>query len=261
MKTRWLWLAAGVMAVALNSCVSLTGGANANIAPNVVAARRTADAAASQGSIAERKGLATTPGSTVRIDASASGANGSSSGPYGIDVIHYNDRAGLAAMGVPDTAINGIFPVAGGVLEWGIKGKSDFLPSYYRPGNSGGKGLHFVEGKNGDEYSVVFYNRCNTDLLVVLSIDGVNVKDGRPAGVNQAGFVIKAGSMEEVKGYPIGYYDGKAFQFTTVANSKVRYSTGDTRNVGVIGIAVFKPQGLDPWKWAKTEASRGGREF
>jgi len=260
MKTRWKWLAAGLMACGLNSCVSFDNG-NADIAPNVVAARRTADAAASQGATAERKGLATTAGSTVSVGASVTGANGGNSGAYGIDSIYYNDRAGLAAMGVPDTPINGVFPMAGGVLDWGIKGKSDFLPSYYRPGNSRGKGLHFVEGRSGDEYSVIFYNRCNSDLLVVLSIDGVNVKDGRPAGVNQSGFVIKAGVMDEVRGYPTGAYSGKAFQFTSVAKSKVRYSTGDTRNVGVIGIAVFKPQGTDPWKWTKTEEPRGGTAF
>ena len=48
--------------------------------------------------------------------------------------------------------------------------------------------------------------------------------------------------MEEVRAYPTDRDYGKAFQFTSVANSKVRYSTGDTRNVGVIGIAVFRPR-------------------
>ncbi|MGC4017200.1 MAG: hypothetical protein QM755_22210 [Luteolibacter sp.] len=260
MKTRWSWLAAGLMCWVLNSCSSSYESSNANIAPNVVAARRTADAAASQATVGERKGLATTTGSRVSMNGS-NAARAKGSGPYGIDVIYYNDRAGLAGMAVPDTPVNGIFPVAGGVLEWGIKGKSDLLTAYYKPGSGGAKGRHFVEGKGGEDYSVVFYNRCNCDLLVVLSIDGVNVQDGQPAGVNQGGFVVSAGGMLEVEGYPTGRYEGLSFRFSSVAESKARYSTGDTRNVGVVGIAVFKPQGADPWKWVKTENRRDDSVF
>ncbi|WP_338287540.1 hypothetical protein [Luteolibacter sp. LG18] len=259
MKTRWKWLGAGLMAWVLSSCGAPDYEGPANTAPNVVAARRTAAAASSQG--LERQGLATTAGSIV-TDVPERGGMSGHGGPYGVDSIYYNDRAGLTAMGVQETPINGFFPVAGGVLEWGLKDNaSNFLTAYYRPGSNGGKGRHFVEGKAGEEYSVVLYNRCNCRLLVVLSIDGVNVKDGRMASANQDGFVVEAGSYREVKGYHVMDYYSKAFQFTSVANSKARYTTGDTRNVGVIGIAVFKPQGVDPWKWVKDEGPQNTTVF
>ncbi|MGC4017202.1 MAG: hypothetical protein QM755_22220 [Luteolibacter sp.] len=71
--------------------------------------------------------------------------------------------------------------------------------------------------------------------------------------MNKRGYVVPAGKTLEVEGYRTDYNSVAAFQFSTVSNSYANLSKGDTRNVGVIGLAVYTPKGQDPWTWMPKE--------
>lgn len=159
-------------------------------------------------------------------------------------------------MNAKNYKIDGYQTAAGDMLEWGIKGSIGFLPTYRSyVGGEGRVGNYrrFVEGSHGGLYTIVLHNRCKADLQVVLSVDGLDVLDGKPASVTKRGYVIPAGETLEVQGYRTGYNTVSAFQFSTVSNSYANLSRGDTRNVGVIGLAVYTPKGGDPWTWMPKE--------
>lgn len=136
-----------------------------------------------------------------------------------------------------------VMQVAGGMVEWGIKGWGGYWPCY-RQGQE-----TFVEGKPGRSYSITVKNRCRSRVEVVLSVDGLDVIDGKPAAFSKRGYVISPGETLEVKGWRTSWNTVARFEFSSVGDSYANQRHGDARNVGVFGIAVFGEKGVDPWKW------------
>jgi hypothetical protein len=205
----------------------------------------------------ERPGLATTFGETRKSPMTSTSFERASTKPYGVDAIYYNDREGLKAMGALDSKVSGLQTTAGGVMEWGVKGGFGFLPTYvsytYNSRTSSGSYRRFIEGSHNGRYTIVLKNVCKSPLQVVLSVDGLDVIDGKPASVSKRGYVVPAGETLEVQGYRTGYDSVAAFKFSTVSNSYANLSRGDTRNVGVIGLAVYTQKNTDPWTWMPGE--------
>lgn len=202
----------------------------------------------------ERPGLATTFGSTVKSPLPSLEFQRATSQPYGVDAIWYNNREGLKAMDALISRESGLQTTAGGVLEWGIKGGIGYLPTYVKYVSAPVEGYRrFVQGSNGGTYSIVLRNRCKSPLQVVLSVDGLDVLDGKPASVKKRGYVVPAGETLEVKGFRTGYDTVAEFKFSSVSNSYANLSRGDTRNVGVIGLAVYTQKGTNPWTWMPSE--------
>lgn len=200
----------------------------------------------------ERPGLATQWGGSVKSPLGDTRFTRASNKPYGVDAIYYNDSEGLKAMNVRDMRVEGMQQAAGGIIEWGIKGSFGMLPAYKSYGNY----RRYVEGRNGSTYSIVLKNRCKTRVLVVLSVDGLDVMDGKPASVSRPGYVIPAGETLEVKGFRTSYDAVASFKFSTVSGSYANTRHGDTRNVGVIGLAAFLEKGADPWTWMPSEIEK-----
>ena len=63
-----------------------------------------------------------------------------------------------------------------------------------------GDGQAFVAGAPGNEYAIRIRNRSSTDLLAVVSVDGVNAVSGQTASPAQGGYVIPARGYLEIKG-------------------------------------------------------------
>lgn len=106
-------------------------------------------------------------------------------------------------------------------------------------------------GRKGSTYSLVIKNLCHSRLEIVLSVDGLDVMDGRPASTKKRGYIIKPGKTLTVKGFRTSDDAVAAFKFSSVSESYSNKRHGATRNVGVIGMAVFTEKGVDPWKWSK----------
>lgn len=201
----------------------------------------------------ERPGLATGFGESTRSEWNRqSFVRATPSKPAGTGVIYYNNKEGIDAMTGSKSKVTGMQTSAGDMIEWGIKGGIGFLPTYntYYPHRR-----RFVMGSRDSSYSIVLKNRCKSRLEVVLSVDGLDVIDGKPASFGKRGYVIAPDETLEVKGWRTSPDTVARFKFSTVAGSYANLRHGDHRNVGVIGLAVFTEKGVDPWTWMPREVN------
>ena len=238
------WLAIGLVAAFLAGCAGPPSGGS--MQPQQAAGEAISPAPPPE----KRPGLATGWGKEIKSDVTEVAFVRASSKPAGTDAIWYNDREGLEAMGGRTYRVEPMQTAAGGMVEWGIKGRFGWLPAY-KSDYWGGK--RFVEGRKGSTYSIVIKNRCRARLEVVASVDGLDVMDGAPASFRKRGYIIDPGETFEIKGFRTGVDHVARFKFSNVANSYANLKHGDTRNVGVIGLAVFPEAGVDPWKWMPSE--------
>lgn len=201
----------------------------------------------------ERPGLATGQGEEIESPWNRqSFVRASSRKPAGTGAIYYNNREGIEAMTGYKEKVDGMQRSAGDMIEWGIKGGFGYLSSYQTYGPS----RRFVVGSRDSSYSIVLKNRCKSRLEVVLSVDGLDVIDGNTAGFSKRGYVIGSGETLEVKGWRTSPDTVSRFKFSTVAGSYANLAHGEHRNVGVIGLAVFTEQGVDPWTWTPREVDQ-----
>ncbi|WP_411826887.1 hypothetical protein [Luteolibacter sp. AS25] len=191
----------------------------------------------------ERSGLATGWGDEKRAKTRQVGFTRSSSKPAGTDVVYYNDPAGIDGMSSRPRKVSGAQTAAGNMVEWGIKGGFGFLPTY----KENGYGRRLVAGKKGSDYSIYIKNRTKSRLEIVASVDGLDVQDGKTANFAKRGYIIEPGDFLEIEGFRTSQNSIAKFEFSNVSNSYANLKYGDTRNVGVIGIAVFTEKGSNPW--------------
>jgi hypothetical protein len=105
----------------------------------------------------------------------------------------------------------------------------------------------FVVGEEGRRYSIVVRNLSDLRLEIVLSVDGLDVIDGRPSSFRKRGYIIDPHRQLTVEGFRQSTEAVAAFRFGPVRESYAQQKYGDTRNVGVIGAAVFNERGTNPW--------------
>jgi hypothetical protein len=60
----------------------------------------------------------------------------------------------------------------------------------------------------------------------------------------------------EVDGFRQSMDTVAAFRFGSVRGSYAAQKTGDSRNVGVIGVAIFNERGTNPFPWTADEVQR-----
>ena len=100
-------------------------------------------------------------------------------------------------------------------------------------------GRHYIVGTPGHEYAVRIRNCTGARVLVVTSVDGVNVISGETASAAQSGYVLDPWGSVEIRGWRKNLQRTAAFFFTEHQNSYAA-RTGRPDNVGVIGVAVFR---------------------
>lgn len=202
----------------------------------------------------ERPGLATGWGDERKSEMSYTDFVRASSKPAGTDAIFYNDAEGIKAMAGNRERVGAMQTAAGSLVEWGIKGGIGNLAAYkeYRGGR------RFVAASKGGSYIIVVKNRSKSALEIVASVDGLDVMDGKTAGFSKRGYIVDAGETLEIDGFRTSQSKIAAFEFSGVSNSYANLKHGDTRNVGVIGLAVFTQKGVNPWTWTSDELRRRG---
>jgi hypothetical protein len=196
----------------------------------------------------ERPGLATGWGNERKSELINRSFVRASAKPAGTDAIFYNDSQGIKAMSSRVSRVAPMQTAAGGLVEWGIKGGA-FLTSH----KEWGHGRRMVAGEKDKTYSIVVKNRCKSALEIVASVDGLDVQDGKSASFSKRGYVVEPGDTLEIEGFRTSYSRVAAFKFSGVSNSYANMRHGDTRNVGVIGIAVFTQKDVNPWMWMPNE--------
>jgi len=126
-------------------------------------------------------------------------------------------------------------------------------------------GRIFVAGEPGARYGLRVSNHTDGRVLVVMSVDGVNVLTGETAGWNQRGYVFWPRESYDVIGWRKSATEVAAFTFAPLPQSYAA-RTGRPADVGVIGIAVFNERQAVPppapetsaGGWARPYGLRGG---
>jgi hypothetical protein len=106
-------------------------------------------------------------------------------------------------------------------------------------------GRLFVAGQPGSNYALRVINNTNDRVLVVMSVDGVNILTGETAAYNQRGYVFAPHDSGDLTGWRKSLSEVAAFTFAPLPQSYAA-RTGRPGEVGVIGIAVFKEKVFVP---------------
>jgi len=174
--------------------------------------------------------------------------------PFGMASLFYNDeegaRASASLAGFRRTS-GGMNPVAGGALLIGLRDESGAFLNGFVAGEKS-----FVVGEAGRRYSIVIRNRTPNRVECVVSVDGLDVIDGRSGAFNKRGYLVQPHGELEIDGFRQSVEAVAAFRFGSVRGSYAGQKTGDTRNVGVIGFAFFHERGTNPFPFTQDEAHR-----
>ena len=202
-----------------------------------------------------RPGLGTSWGESRQSRVDSTEFERGSRSPYTKLAIRYNDAPGL-----PSGRWSARQPFsAGGIASIGIKSGGRYLKCY------GTSSDPVVVGKHGQRYSIYVKNHTGERIEVVLSVDGLDVLDGRSASPRKRGYVIAPHGRLEVEGFRRSYESVAAFRFGSVSSSYAARSTGSSRNVGVIGAAIFREEGGNDWHTRKQAdpfpGERGSGQF
>jgi hypothetical protein len=100
----------------------------------------------------------------------------------------------------------------------------------------------FVEGRKGSEFEVEFKNRSSKQVLIVPSVDGKSVFDGKPATPSSQGYIISPYGSIRIPGWTL---DNNAVAKFTFEDKDKSYSAAMTQEgqavvSGVIGVIVFE---------------------
>jgi hypothetical protein len=202
-----------------------------------------------------RPGLGTEWGETRRSSVSTSAfVRADTRSPFATAAMFYNDEDGaraMASMSGFKRFTEGTIDVGGGVATARLKdGAGRFLSGF----EAGGK--KFMIGAAGDRYSIVIQNHAPARLEIVVSVDGLDVLDGQEASFAKRGYIIGPQSSIEIDGFRQSTETVAAFRFGSVKESYAEKKHGTTRNVGVIGVAVFNEQGTNPSSWPLNDANQ-----
>jgi hypothetical protein len=197
----------------------------------------------------DRPGLGTTWGETrsstittapfVRADAAS---------PFATAGLFYNDEQGARSMANASgfrRMSEGSSDLGGGVATVRLKDESNRFLSGFEAG-----GKKFVIGSSGARYTIVVQNNVPARLEVVVSVDGLDVLDGKDAAYGKRGYLIEPNGVIEIDGFRQSMNAVAAFRFGSVRDSYAeKKEGGSSRNVGVIGVAVFNERGSNPTSW------------
>lgn len=174
--------------------------------------------------------------------------------PFTMASLFYNDEEGARAManasGFRRTA-GGVTPVAGGALLIGLRDENGSFLNGFVAGEK-----NFVVGEAGRRYTIVIRNRTPNRVECVVSVDGLDVIDGRAASFTKRGYLVQPHGELEIDGFRQSVEAVAAFRFGSVRDSYANQKHGDTRNVGVIGFAFFHERGTNPLPWTNEEIQK-----
>jgi hypothetical protein len=113
-------------------------------------------------------------------------------------------------------------------------------PTYVHDGQT------YVMGQLGAHYTLRVSNHSGRRIEAVVSVDGRDVVDGRPADFRtKRGYLVPAWGSIDIDGWRISHAEAAAFRFSSVPDSYTA-RTGSAREVGVVGVAVFPERYLPP---------------
>lgn len=103
-------------------------------------------------------------------------------------------------------------------------------------------GQYFIEGREGSAFTIKLQNNTRTKIKAVISVDGLSIIDGNPAGEQSQSYVVSPLSTETFNGWRTSETTVQEFFFSSKRKSYAYQINADTSNVGVIGAMVFSEE-------------------
>lgn len=97
----------------------------------------------------------------------------------------------------------------------------------------------FVVGRSGESYAIQIKNDSAYRYEAVVSVDGLDINDGRRASVRKRGYIVRPYGLLTLRGFRQSHNHVARFRFGTIAQSYAA-RTGQGRHIGVIGVALFQ---------------------
>jgi hypothetical protein len=162
-----------------------------------------------------------------------------SSRPFAMATLHYNDRRGVDAMANlhAQGETRRDVPAGGGAVTVAIKDASGNPLEAIHVGDR-----TLVVGQAGQRYSIVLTNHTSHRFESVVTVDGLDVINGKPGTTDNRGYVLLPFATLEIEGFRQSTNAVAAFRFAAVGDSYAA-QMGSARNVGVIGAAFFAERG------------------
>jgi hypothetical protein len=109
----------------------------------------------------------------------------------------------------------------------------------------------YVKAEPGESFQILLRNPTAKRKMVILTVDGLNTADGKPASYTGSGWLVPAFGRITIQGWKLDGENAAAFTFGDKSRSYASQSGQDTRNLGVVGAAVFdeKVQAPVPNHW------------
>jgi hypothetical protein len=106
-------------------------------------------------------------------------------------------------------------------------------PTFWHDGES------YVLGHTGERYVIRVENHSGRRIEAVVTVDGRDAIDGKAGDFqHKRGYLVPAWGQVDIDGWRLSQSQAAAFRFSSVADSYAA-RTGNAREVGVIGLAVF----------------------
>ncbi len=153
--------------------------------------------------------------------------------------IFYNDREGanamLAFLGGEPKRCEGLHHTAGALVRLGLRNAAgEWLDCRES------KRRHIATSTQGARYDVVVKNDARRALEVLVSVDGLDAMDGKPASFKKRGYMLAPFETLAVEGFRTSPATVAAFHFGGMSDSYGHRRHGDTTNAGIVGVAVFE---------------------
>lgn len=107
------------------------------------------------------------------------------------------------------------------------------------------EGRTYIEAKENSEYEIKIKNNSCNRILVVGSVDGLNILSGETANETDNGYVVNGNDNLYLKGFRYSEKEVGTFKFSKKDKSYAA-EKGNSRNCGVIGIRIFSEKVLIP---------------
>lgn len=201
---------------------------------------------------AERPGLGTSWGEAVASRVTSTSFYRHNDGsPDGLASLFYNDEAGVEAQSRGRYVDYGdsVVSLAGGRITVSLV---DASGSPLRAARVDGRVV--AVGSDGDRYMVRVSNHSPVRIEAVATVDGLDVIDGSDGSIDKRGYVVAPYDTLDIEGFRESQGSVRAFRFGHVSDSYAG-RRGKDRNVGVVGVAVFRERGSD-FRWSPEEIER-----
>jgi hypothetical protein len=109
------------------------------------------------------------------------------------------------------------------------------------------QGKFYIEGRKGSEFTLRVRNRSERRILVVPSVDGLSVMDGKEASFDSSGYILDAYDFIDIPGWRLNLDEIAKFFFSAPGESYAA-KKDKPQNIGVIGCAVFMEKVAPAWR-------------